>query len=910
VFCCSFPKDPKLRQQWIAAVRRKDYVPSASAVLCTKHFKPEDVDRTSLCCVRIRDNAVPSVFPAFPSYLQTVKKARKTPRQRHGHVLSLKSSTPSERLSSEELTSASQTSDVINTQSSSGLQSQHTVSEHSYSSVPMETDVNDTPRKAALKRKLSNVQQQLASSRKKIKVLLQSKRRLIKRNAKLQSVIDEIRKQRLLTENSIDVLEKSACGIGELLMRRMNKQLGRALPTTYSAELRSFALTLHFYSPRAYEYVRKVFDTCLPHPKTIQKWYRCIDGKPGFSEDAFRALQARVNSRSTPTVCVLMMDEVAIRQQLDWDGKRYHGYIDMGTEIDNDSLPMAKEALVFMVVAVNDHFKLPVGYFLINGLGALERANLIKQCLTKLNDVGVNVVSLTFDGAASNLSMASLLGCNLNDAQSADFNTSFSHPVTNDAVVILPDPCHMLKLVRNTLTDKKSVVDDQNKIVNFDYINKLHKLQEKEGLHLGNRLRSAHIASFKKKMNVKLAAQLLSQSVATSLEFCMRENLPDFVGAGPTIRFICMFDKLFDVLNSRNLMAKGFKRPIKESNWAEIAGFLAVARSYILSLKESVDGRTMINSNRKTGFLGFIICIDSLIKLYIRLIESGSFGVRFLCTYKFSQDHLELLFGKIRSLGGCNNNPTARQFCAAYKKLLVRNEIQDVMRGNCLPLQIVPILNVSSVTVCNDTPAMASLNNSSTKSRMFDLLDGQGVTDHNYAYVPNPIHLSACSEKIVAYIAGFVVFKLKHSLKCEQCVSALSDSIGNQYCSLIELKTRGGLVYPSNDVIDLCLTCEKFFRKCVYTSGNSAISSVKCYEMVQSVLKSYINKDVFVSLAEHMLECEPLSNHVILLIKAVAEKYLQVRYFYAGRQFSAVQIANKQHISRQVSNKLILFHGL
>jgi hypothetical protein len=241
VFCCSFPKDPKLRQQWIAAVRRKDYVPSASAVLCTKHFKPEDVDRTSLCCVRIRDNAVPSIFPAFPSYLQTVKKARKTPRQRHGHALSLKSSTPSERLSSEELTSASQTSDVINTQSSSGLQSQHTVSEHSYSSVPMETDVNDTPRKAALKHKLSNVQQQLASSRKRIKVLLQSKRRLIKRNAKLQCVIDEIRKQRLLTENSIDILEKSACGIGELLMRRMNKQLGRALPTTYSAELRSFS---------------------------------------------------------------------------------------------------------------------------------------------------------------------------------------------------------------------------------------------------------------------------------------------------------------------------------------------------------------------------------------------------------------------------------------------------------------------------------------------------------------------------------------------------------------------------------------------------------------------------------------------------------------------------------------------
>lgn len=71
----------------------------------------------------------------------------------------------------------------------------------------------------------------------------------------------------------------------------------------------------------------------------------------------------------------------------------YCEYIDMGTT-DNDSLPVAKESLVFMVVTVNDNFKLPVGYFLMNGLGALERRNLVKQCLSKLIDVGVDAISL------------------------------------------------------------------------------------------------------------------------------------------------------------------------------------------------------------------------------------------------------------------------------------------------------------------------------------------------------------------------------------------------------------------------------------------------------------------------------------------------------------------------------------
>ena len=41
---------------------------------------------------------------------------------------------------------------------------------------------------------------------------------------------------------------------------------------------------------------------------------------------------------------------MAIRQHVEWDGNKYHGFIDMGTEVDDDCLPVAKEALTFMVV--------------------------------------------------------------------------------------------------------------------------------------------------------------------------------------------------------------------------------------------------------------------------------------------------------------------------------------------------------------------------------------------------------------------------------------------------------------------------------------------------------------------------------------------------------------------------------
>ena len=112
-------------------------------------------------------------------------------------------------------------------------------------------------------------------------------------------------------------------------------------------------------------------------------------------------------------------------------------------------------------------------------------------------------------------------------------------------------------------------------------------------------------------------------------------------------------------------------------------------------------------------------------------------------TYKLSQDHIELLFGLIRSMGGWNNNPTVRQFYAAYMKLLVHNDLQDVVRGNCLPLESVPILNVSSRCLRNTEYNYSSIqliNNSVLKRRILDDAGKQEADD--YIYIPSNSHPS------------------------------------------------------------------------------------------------------------------------------------------------------------------------
>lgn len=183
----------------------------------------------------------------------------------------------------------------------------------------------------------------------------------------------------------------------------------------YSATLRSFALTLSFYSRKAYEYVRKTFRNLLPELSTIRNWYSTVDGRSGFTSEVVEALKCKVRNTKTPIICNLVIDEVAIRQQIVYDGNRYYGYVDLGvnnniTNVDNPR--QAKSAFVFMVVALNGHWKVPSGYFLIDALSGKERANLLEHALQIIHGTGVLLHSLTFDGTYVNFNMCTVLGAN------------------------------------------------------------------------------------------------------------------------------------------------------------------------------------------------------------------------------------------------------------------------------------------------------------------------------------------------------------------------------------------------------------------------------------------------------------------------------------------------------------------
>ncbi|GBN25202.1 hypothetical protein AVEN_114248-1 [Araneus ventricosus] len=105
----------------------------------------------------------------------------------------------------------------------------------------------------------------------------------------------------------------------------------------------------------------------------------------------------------------------------------------------------------------------------------------------------------------------------------------------------------MIKLIPNTLASKESF-DGKGKMIKWDYMVSLHKLQHQEGLLVATKLRTRHIEWKREKIKVKLATQVLSASVADALLYLANDlKLPEFGGCEITAEFLKCFNTLFDI---------------------------------------------------------------------------------------------------------------------------------------------------------------------------------------------------------------------------------------------------------------------------------------------------------------------------------------------------------------------------
>ncbi|XP_077376886.1 THAP domain-containing protein 6-like isoform X1 [Festucalex cinctus] len=235
-----FPKEKTLRRHWEAASRMKGFSATRSSVLCSEHFKPEDIDATGQT-VRIREGARPSVFSfnsrfqkqVFTRRTQTSKKARESVASVASKDVPLIKSPPA--------------------------------------SVPPPDD-----HCYALPASLPDLKARLMAALARVESLEHELRNMKDRERRAKNTVfgllEDLRDKNIINEELREKLDSYSGLPVHLLSKQSND---------YTKDQRDFALTLHLHDPKAYNYLRKSLHLQLPHPHTLQRWMSSGDFKPG-----------------------------------------------------------------------------------------------------------------------------------------------------------------------------------------------------------------------------------------------------------------------------------------------------------------------------------------------------------------------------------------------------------------------------------------------------------------------------------------------------------------------------------------------------------------------------------------------------------------------------------------------------
>ncbi|KAK0137651.1 DNA transposase THAP9 [Merluccius polli] len=251
--------------------------------------------------------------------------------------------------------------------------------------------------------------------------------------------------------------------------------------------------------------------------------------------------------------------------------------------------------------------------------------------------------------------------------------------------------------------------------------------------------------------------------------------------------------------------------------------------------------------------IGFVINMDTLLMMIPDLLQVQ----RYVCTYRFSQDHLELLFNSVRASGGWNNNPTAGQFQGIFRRLMVHCGVSPSGSGN--------------VAAQDETVSLSAADMHSALMAEEELLSpfaniSAVICDHSYL----PTRFGGLVDNALVYISGFVVRKILKKLSCEVCraslVTAAVPSSFDQSYHLLELKNNGGLMMPSEGTVKVVRAAERVIRQ------NSK---------EQGVSVSFVN--VFL-LGEHIAETQfGIENHHFMLVSFVVSVFHKVRLHHIAK---------------------------
>ncbi|KAF1495789.1 DNA transposase THAP9, partial [Eudyptula minor novaehollandiae] len=666
----------------------------------------------------------------------------------------------------------------------------------------------------------------------------------------------------------------------------------------YSPEMRQFACILHLYHIKAYDYLRKSFP--LPHPYSLTKqvfihsfityfqvltWLSNNEAAAGFSNNIFLRLQEKVErGEQAYRYCALMVQDMSLQKQQEWDPQtqRLTGFVDLGAGVlDADEAPLASEAIILMAAGISSPWTAPLGYFFVNSMTGHLLAQLLRQTINKLNNIGITVLAVTSGATARGAETARALGIRIDPER---IQCTFQHPPGSaHRITYFFDICHALQLIRNALQCFQKI-EWLSDTVRWQHVVELAALQEQRVLEPCSPKSGGPGSEKSYHLKVNLATLLFSEGVADALEHLQKLGLASFQNCSGTVKFVRLMSHLCDIFHGRGPYRRGLKGPLLAGNYTKISHLFNEAKSFFVTLTDSV-GRYIIKSKRRLGFLSFLLNAESLKWLYTNYMCPEDIPSHHLLTYAFSLDPLELFLRALQQACGSSRSPTCTVFQAAYHKLL------------------------ASCSLAPGSPHSGGLGRTSSLdislSRKRDLTLGSIRAQYNpahgrtlateYPYCAGLLlHGAALSNALtdlslhaqsVTCTAGFVAEQLASDLQCEACLASLfeSDESRLRCGSVLYIKKLGGVSLPSASVYHITSISEQVLNRCGKVGDGNKNTKLWHLSLEQKVFQELLGESLlFPTLTNHLFDGELcVNNHYTILVKEITRCYLNIRTNHA-----------------------------
>ncbi|KAJ1164579.1 hypothetical protein NDU88_005015, partial [Pleurodeles waltl] len=827
-----FPKsNPSLLDKWRIAMKRATstgelWMPSRYQRLCSLHFEEKCFDTTGQT-KRLRDDVIPSIFN-FEHHLK--------PKQRTRTVVSKRPASESRNVPSKDL---EVDHNPINTCASISQ-------DHIYSMPDAET----------LKRKMQDNEEARPHKERELEITVKQEQY----GGQTWSTMYNILTEKGLTTAQLNEVLLSYRGIPMELFKRP--------VSDYSVDQRLFALTLHLYGPKAYEYLGHELKLPLPGPKKLQSWLKTVDASPGINISFLEALSKKKKEKPElySYVC-LKMGTMAIRQHVSYHDldKTVLGFTNFGKGAEANGIrDIATEVLVLMVAGIAGDWNVPVAYFLTKPLPAEAMKQLVIHALNTIYDFGFEVLTLTVDQKHVSEQVCSLLGCNFTDPK--ELKSCFSIPGRNQKCHVLFDASEELELMCSMLKTGE-VLKTSSGTITWQYIEELQNMLKGSVFSAHRKSAGRHSQLFSQVVSIALSVQLLSKSTATVLKTLNELKFEKFADCMATVHFIQVVSSLYEIMTSNSPRIENNKGPINGNNLQDKLNILQEARDYMLSLTVA-DDTPLLESSRKRVILGFLVNISSLSSLLPRLLMVQ----KYVLLQKCSQDPLRMFFSRVQRAGGWAHAPVA-----ADVKQVISLLLRSGTKGGCRESILSKdernpafMYGEEDIPVCFQQKRPMPFHNRSIV-----------LPDHHYSSRV----LQSLLPNSEVYIAGCVVQKALCRISCDTCRNCLvtegrPSDFTNAY-HLMQLKGSGVYFVPSEGTTKTVLAAQRVVRHMLHFVSPTNISILLLIE--HEVLSNIGNKDVF-NLKQHILETESgINNHHYQLIRLLTSIYYVLHKPYLSR---------------------------